>query len=146
VDIRVIREQHPDSQRTATFEDDGTSAWLFLSEPKGLKLVADAWVYNRVPAPTRDQVKSFRSGPPPAAEGYAGPDALCEEPTKFDWRFQWSMDGHSVAILQDGIPVAAIIDAQRPGMSRSLIQNGPWGIVWDDSRLRSVLEVVNRHL
>ncbi|MFC1759348.1 hypothetical protein ACFL2H_11385, partial [Planctomycetota bacterium] len=47
-----IDAQHPLSRRFAIFEDSGTSAWLYLTEPDTEKPSADAWVYNRIPAPS----------------------------------------------------------------------------------------------
>ena len=46
-----LGERHQLSGRTGTFEDDGTSAWLYLSAPGTTAVVADAWAYNRVPPP-----------------------------------------------------------------------------------------------
>jgi hypothetical protein len=77
-----LRERHPNSGRTATFEDDGTLAWLYLSGPGTTAPIADAWVCNRVSPPAASEVGSYRPGPPPAAEGYAGRDALCAIPVK----------------------------------------------------------------
>src|SRR5580700_6818277 len=96
-----LTERHPVSQRLATFDDDGTSAWLYLSGVGEDRPEADAWVYNRVPAPERDQLEQYRGGPPPAARGYVGNDALCEEPQQFTWSLQWSTDGHAVAVMRD---------------------------------------------
>ncbi len=124
--------KHSLSQRFAVFEDDGTSAWLYLTEPDSRKPVADAWVYNRVPAPPTKEIQSYRGGPPPAAIGYASDSALCPTPADHEWSFIWSTDGESVAIAKDGVPVACIVAAQKPGYSRELIKSGPWGNTWLD--------------
>src|SRR5262249_31117335 len=119
-----------------TFEDDGTSAWLYLSAPDTPRVVADAWAYNRVPPPPASRVASYRPGPPPAAEGYAGPGALCAEPSAHAWSLLWSADGESVALLRDGVALALIALARRPGYSRLLTRSGPWGHVWDERLFR----------
>jgi hypothetical protein len=134
-----LGEQHPVSRRRGTFEDDGTSAWLYLSEPRTHRVVADAWAYNRVPPPPVSQVESYRPSPPPAAEGYAGPEALCLDPTAFGWGLRWSADGESVAVLRDGVAMALIARAGRPGYSRLLAKTGPWGAVWDEQVFREVM-------
>ena len=48
----------------ATFEDDGTSGWLYLSASGTSAPIADAWVYNRVPPPAVSKVGWYRPGPP----------------------------------------------------------------------------------
>jgi len=135
-----LGEEHPKSGRTATFEDDGTSAWLYLSERKSPQIAADAWVFNRIPAPKSADIEKYRGGPPPAAKEYAGPRALCANPADHDWQFLWSADGESVAILQDGIALAMIAKGKGPGFSRHLKKSGPWGRPWDEVRYQRVIE------
>jgi hypothetical protein len=134
-----LGEQHPVSGRRGTLEDDGTSAWLYLSAPDAPRVVADAWVFNRVPPPPASGVASYRPGPPPAAEGYAGPGALCADPSAHGWSLLWSADGESVAVLRDGAALALIARAGRPGYSRLLAKCGPWGRVWDEALFRQVM-------
>ena len=62
-----LDEMHPISRRFAVFEDDGNSAWLYLTEPNTRRPVADALVYNRIAPPRCEEVESFRPSPPPAA-------------------------------------------------------------------------------
>ncbi len=139
-DSLFLREQHPDSGHTATFEDNGTSAWLYLSEPSSAEIIADAWAFNRVKAPRMSEIKTYRGGPPPAAEGYADPQALCKDPFKYEWRLQWSDDGESCAVLMDGKAIAMIVNGQRPGYSQHLSQSGPWGEPWNEVLYRSLMD------
>jgi hypothetical protein len=132
-----LEHKHPASRRLAVLEDDGTSAWLYMTEPDSRKPVADAWIYNRVAAPPADAIKSYRGGPPPAAQGYASEAALCEEPLSHEWSFVWSPDGESVAVVKDGQPVACIIGGQKGGYSRELVKDGPWGHPWSEMLFRS---------
>ncbi|QEL13939.1 hypothetical protein [Limnoglobus roseus] len=138
-ELLFLGEQHPVSGRRGTFEDDGNSAWLYLTEARTDRVIADAWVYNRVPPPSLSQVASYRPAPPPAAEGYASADALCAEPTAYEWSLQWSADGESVAVLRDGVALGLIARGGRPGFSRLLVKAGPWGQPWDEERFRSVM-------
>jgi hypothetical protein len=138
MDRLFLGEKHPVSGRRGTFEDDGTSAWLYLSEPDSPRVIADAWVFNRVAPPPVSRVASYRPGPPPAAEGYAGPGALCAVPAAHEWSLLWSADGESVAVLRDGVALALIARAGRPGYSRLLAKSGPWGLVWDEELFREV--------
>lgn len=127
-----LESQHPVSRRFAVLEDDSSSVWLYLMEQETRRPVADAWVYNRIPAPPTNAISSYRGGPPPAAIGYASDAALCESPADHEWAFVWSGDGESVAIARDGIAVAAILAGQKHGYSRELIKNGPWGSTWSE--------------
>jgi hypothetical protein len=124
-DNLFLQDKHPVSGRLAVLEDDGTSAWLYLSEPASRKPAADAWVYNRVAAPPATVVKSYRDGPPPAAQGYASETALCDDPTAHEWSFVWSPDSKAVAVAKDDEPVAFIVVGQKGGYSRELVKDGP---------------------
>jgi hypothetical protein len=134
-----LGEQHPASGRRGTFEDDGTSAWLYLSEADSPRVIADAWVYNRVPPPPVSRVRSYRPQPPPAAQGYAGPEALCADPQSHLWALLWSEDRESVAVLRDGFALALIARAGRRDYCRLLAKSGPWGLVWDEELFREIM-------
>src|SRR5579859_412154 len=125
-DDLFLENQHPRSRRLAVLVDDGTSAWLYLTEPDSRRPAGDAWVYNRIAAPPVDAIKAYRGGPPPAAQGYASDRALCDDPSAHEWSFRWSYDGEAVAILNDGQPVAFIVLGQKGGYSRELVKDGPW--------------------
>jgi hypothetical protein len=139
MDELFLGEQHPLSGRQATFADDGISAWLYFSEPNTGRVVADAWAYNRGAPPPVSQLGSYRPAPPPAAEGYAGPGALCADPSVHSWALLWSVDGESVAVLRDGLALAFIARAGRSGYCRFLAHSGPWGLVWDEALFREVM-------
>jgi hypothetical protein len=133
-----IDSQNSVSHRFAIFEDDGTSAWLYLTEPNAQEPCGDAWVYNRIAAPATKDISSYRGGPPPAATGYASDAALCESPQTHQWSIQWANDGESVALTKDGVPVACIVNEPKASYSRELIKDGPWGHVWSDSEFDRV--------
>jgi hypothetical protein len=132
-----LEDEHPGSRRLAVLEDDSTSVWLYLTEPKSRKPAADAWVYNRIAAPPAEAIASYRGGPPPAAQGYAGEAALCNDPTDHEWSFLWSSDGEAVAVAKDGEPVAFIVIGEPGGYSRELVKDGPWDHPWSDTLFRS---------
>ena len=132
-----LEQEHRESGHFAVLEDDGTSAWLYISEVDSRKPLGDAWVYNRIIAPPAEAIKSNRGGPPPAVRGYAAKDAMCEDPFSHLWSFVWSPDGESVAVTKDGEPVAFIIGGQKGGYSRELVKEGPWGHPWSENLYRS---------
>jgi hypothetical protein len=139
MDAPFLSERHAVSGRCGTFEDDANSAWLYLSEPDTTRITADAWVYNRVSPPSRSHVSSYSPGPPPAAEGFAGPGAFCADPSAHRWSLRWSADGESLAVLRDGVALGLIARAGRPGYSRLLARSGPWGLVWDEGLFHAVM-------
>ena len=136
-DNLFLEAEHPASRRFAVLEDDGKSAWLYLTESNSRKPAADAWVYNRIAAPPTEAIKSYRGGPPPAAQGYASETALCDDPAAHEWSFVWSSDGEAVAVVKDGEPVAFVVLGQKGGYSRALTKDGPWGHPWSDELFRS---------
>lgn len=132
-DTLFLDSQHPSSERFAVFEDDGTSAWLYLTECGTRKPIADTWVHNRIPAPAASEIKNYRGGPPPAANEYIHDGSLCETPSNSDWQFLWATDGNSVALSKDGQPVAFANTESKSGWSTNLIKSGPWGCIWDSA-------------
>jgi hypothetical protein len=77
-----LDSQHSTSRRFAVLEDNGTSAWLYLTEPDSRTPVADAWVYNRIPAPSTKKILSYRGGPAPAAIGYTSDGGIVRNSQK----------------------------------------------------------------
>jgi hypothetical protein len=133
-DHPFLSEQHPVSRRWAFFEDDGQSAWLYLTEPDRTDIAGDCWIYNRIPAPDASEIAAFRPGPPPAACGFAGPEALVHDPEVSRIRLQWAEDGGAVALLVDGKPMGFLAAGESRGTSRNLARTGPWGNTWDQAR------------
>ncbi|MFN3150852.1 hypothetical protein [Bremerella sp.] len=139
-DTHMLESLNEESHRVAVFEDDGTSAWLYLSAPNDRKPVADVWVHNRIEAPPSSEIKSYRGGPPPAAAGYTEDSSICLDPTNHCWSFAWDPKGEAVALYCDGHPVAMLVASDRRGWSRNLRRDGPWGNVWSDSRYFSCIQ------
>jgi hypothetical protein len=129
-----LSEQHPSSRRHAIFEDDGTSAWLYLTAPDEPRPVADVFVYNRQ-APTDRVDESERSRPPPIVKQFAAPGAVVDASRRSVWRFKWSADGNSVALVRDGVVVALIPSGRRRGYSSAVIAECPWGAPLRDEHL-----------
>ena len=102
-----LSDQNAQSLRHAVVEDDGDVAYLYLTAPQSTTIAASAWIYNRASSPLT---------PPPLTR---------------DWALLWSHDGHSVAILADGLPMACIVNATNPGYSRGLTAPTSLGTTWD---------------
>ena len=130
------------SGRVAVFEDDGVSAWLYLSGANDRKPIADVWVHNRIKAPPTTEIANYHGGPPSAASGFADDSTICHDPDAHNWTYTWHDDGDAVVIHRDGIPVAMLIASERRGWSRNLRRDGPWGNVWSEDRYNTVAQNV----
>jgi hypothetical protein len=128
-----ISETHKISRRLSVFDDDGTCAYLYIYRPDSdEEIVADVFVYNRIPAPSFKEAKAVIPDQPPAPIGHASKTALCKIPGDHNWTLLWSQNGHSVALCKDGYPLAFIRSAKKPGYSRGLKKIGHWGKVWSE--------------
>lgn len=130
---RLLSDKHLLSQRTAVFEDDGTSAWLYLTAPRGNKPVADCWVYNRIPPPDPASIRSYQGGPPPACQGYADLEGTVGPEYFAMVKFVWASDGNAVSVWVGDQALGFIAGASLQGYSRFLLRDGPWGNVWDQA-------------
>jgi hypothetical protein len=133
-------ERHPISGRWSVFEDDGVSAWLYLTERDHPTPVADCWIYNRIPAPPETELGNYRGKPPPACIGYAGPNAQYTSTQSPDVRFVWSTSGEAVAVSIDGSILGLIVLGVhgRCSFSRNLLKKGGWGNPWDEQVYQEV--------
>lgn len=129
----IRSEQHPGSRRWAALEDDGLSAWLYLTEPDVPKPVADCWIYNRVRPIEPAQVEEFRGSAPPVARGVAAEECVLSAPDEAAVRFVWSTDGRSVGLLIGDVPFGFIVGPGNRGHSKYLICESPWGKPWDQA-------------
>jgi hypothetical protein len=120
------------SRRTAVVADEGDSIWMYLTEPDGATIVADCWLFNRIPAPTDLELEArapayrARSEPPPATADVTTPDAFHAGPLA-DLRIVWSADGDSVAAWVDHQLVGFIAGAGPRGYSVHLTAECDWG-------------------
>jgi hypothetical protein len=124
------------SRRLAVFEDDGASAWLYLTATDTRKPIADVWVHNRRSAIPRSKINAYRGDPPPAAIGFADDSAICHASNDCKWTLDWYLNDEFVILYRDGTPVAMLAVCERRGWSRNLLQDGPWGNVWSDELYR----------
>ena len=138
----ILGEWNQLSGRHAIFCDEGDSAWFYLTEPgpngPGCpRVVASVFVCNLVSLPPKlTEVRAWAPGPPPAAEGFAGPDAYLPGLAADEWAVRWSHDGHSGALTHAGRPVAMIVGPEHDLFSRNLVKAGGWGRPWSRAVFR----------
>ena len=115
------------SKRTAIFEDNGISGWLYLTCPNDNKIIRDCWIYNRISAPDFFEISKYKNGPPPASVEYAGENSCMQDPFEEGFHFKWSPDGNAVALLFENTPLGYITLKNEKGYSKNLVKPGPWG-------------------
>ena len=118
------------SGRHAILEDDGFAVLLYLTAPTDTKPAADCFVYSVVP-PTEELVTPQGTGGPPILlRRFASAVALQPDVPANSHRFEFSPDGHSVAVFIRGEPWAFIARDEPRGYSKSISAAGPFGQPW----------------
>jgi hypothetical protein len=123
--------EHPLSLRWAVFEDDGVSGWLYLTEPRQMRPVADCWIYNRIEDIAASAFSITPGSPPPACTEFIIPGAQYARRDSPEVAFEWTLDGEGVAVRINGTPVGFIAPGTAKGYSRFLAMESPWGKPWD---------------
>lgn len=127
-----VSEENPVSHRWAVFDEDENAGWLYLTEVQSTKPIADCWIYNLIPAPKNSEIERFKPNPPPAPIEFVKDGYLQENLTESSFKFIWSKDGHSVAILINNVPTGYIILGEKRGYSKNLLKDCPWGNVFNE--------------
>jgi hypothetical protein len=131
----VVCSYSEDSHRDAILADDGRTGILYLHGPTDApehtgQVEASCFAFNRVEPIEPSDVRRYRPGPPPIAQGYASNVAVCRWPMADAWELLWSLDGEAVVLVRNGEPWAIASLAQRTGLSRAIETPGPWGHPW----------------
>ena len=121
----LIDNTNSKSGRTATVEESDTCAWMYLSKPNSTEIEKDVWLYNRIPAPSRDEIPNYRGEAPPAAKDFIFEPGTMGSPKEENFEFRWSDDGESVAIWLFAELHAFILPDSKHGYSRLLKMDCP---------------------
>lgn len=128
------------SGRHAILEDDGFAVLLYLTAPTDTKPAADCFVYSVVP-PTEELVTPHgKSGPPILLRRFASEVALQPDVPANAHRFEFSPDGHSVAVLVRGEPWAFIARDEPRGYSKSISAVGAFGQPWSQQLFNALFK------
>lgn len=128
------------SGRQTTMEDDGYSAWLYLTSQDKHEVVADCFVYSRVELPELRVVPLGKSGPPLLLRQFATSCAVQQSVSEDSLRIEFSSDGHSAVVLLRDEPWTFVISNQKHGYSKSLSKAGPFGHPWDEQLFREYFQ------
>src|SRR2546426_600425 len=133
-------ERHPVSGRCAVVEDDGDSAWLLLTNPDGVTIAADCWLYNRRHVTQAELGRWPRDRPPPALDDLIDPGALRTAPLHDHVTFLWDRHGESVAARLEDEVLGFIAAGERRGHSKYLRRASDWGAPFDTGIFRRLFE------
>ena len=130
-----ITDNNPITKRWAILEDNGNSAWLYLTKSGTQQPEKDAFVYSPIqPAESFDVEEIKEKGTPPILPKELATDSsvILNAKSK-EFSFNWSKDGESVSVLYKGKPISMIVKGTERGYSTSLSKNGFFGLPWDQS-------------
>jgi hypothetical protein len=126
-----LQDRHPRSHRYAILEDNGTTLWLYLTEPDDPTVVAQTWIFNHEQPIQSQEWPLFQASRPMfPPEELPAVELIFDRPEVHTWSFDWSSDGEAVAVFCDARPIAMAQSARRIGFSRTVIRAGPWGVPW----------------
>ena len=129
-----ISDVHPLSNRWAILDDNGNSAWLYLSAPGVQQPEKDAFAYSPVEPVAELNIDAIRQGIPPIlTRELASSDAVIRSMDTAQVNFVWAADGESVAIAYQGRLLAMIVSGSERGYSAALAKDGEFGQPWDES-------------
>lgn len=136
-----VEDCHPTSARCAILEDNGSSAWLYLTPAGGEGIEKDAFAYSPIlPHQELDRAAIEAGNPPILTRRYASENAIIESPDENSFQFVWSSDGESVALLYKGDPIAMVVSGYEKGFSVALVSKSGFGQAWDQSVYEVVFE------
>jgi hypothetical protein len=125
----LLSKQHVGNLRWAVVDDDGTCAWLYITEPDSEKPVSDCFLYNRIPV-IEDEIVNYyvsRGIQPPISKKFASQSALIKNIDEGQVQINWSNDGSLVTVNIFGNKWATIFIGEKLGSSRGIENEGPFG-------------------
>ncbi|MEM7344495.1 MAG: hypothetical protein AAF485_09635 [Chloroflexota bacterium] len=134
-----LENKSPLSQRFVILEDNGTSAWLYLTPASGIGIEKDVLVYSPIEPLDQLNKEDIQAGNPPILiKSAASEAAVIPETNADDFYVVWSQDGESVAVIYKNAPIAMIISTEKYGYSKSLSKASFFGNPWDEARYQSI--------
>ncbi len=128
-----ISDYNPSSKRYAILEDNGYSAWLYLTKTGTQKPEKDAFVYSPVQPIEKLNIEEIKQKgtPPILTKDLATKSAVIIDAKSNDFKFVWAVDGESVSVLYRGLPMAMIVKETERGYSTSINKKGFFSLPWD---------------
>lgn len=130
-----ITDNNPVSRRWAILEDNGNSAWLYLTKSGTQKPEKDAFVYSPIQPIDKINIEDIKQDgtPPIITNELATNSSVIINAKSKDFKFIWSNDGESVSVLYKGKPISMITKESKQGYSTSLKKESFFGLPWNQS-------------
>ena len=143
----LLEETSPCCPITATVEQDNRVAYLYLWEPEGSSFgVKSCWIRNLGDVPHKVESKSLEKGIPPMMplDDCLHPSGL-EPLNKNHLSIVWLEEGDSVALLENGAPLAIIPSWSGNGgfYGYSKESKGQGAFAWELSPTNEIFERIN---
>ncbi len=135
-DKGIFRDsKHPVSKRFSILNEENGTVWLYLTsadQPNPEKAVA---VFARSSLATTEEFHAYaeKGESPPLAKDYASKEAILSAAKSREFRFKWTADGQSVALVRNNSPIAMILAEAEHGFSKAVAKSGPYGDPWDQA-------------
>lgn len=120
---RTLTETHHGSNRTAVYEDDGRTGWLYLTGVDGETAERECLVYSLA-----EKSDGHACGGSCGCGAQKDKNPLHER----EAGFLWSPDGEAVALLFGGIPSAMIDASGAASYALAAGEGCPWALPWND--------------
>src|SRR5262245_33655393 len=117
-----------ESGRTVIVAIEGDSVWAYLTQSGSLRIERDCWLFNTPTAAKDPDLEQYRAAnlPPPTPATMVSEAGVLADPQTGRWDVRWSPTGDAAAIVVDGIDVGVLAVSEPRGMSRHLLEAGPW--------------------
>lgn len=127
-----ISDNNPSTKRWAILEDNGNSAWLYLTKPGTQQPEKDAFVYSPIQPRAELNKNEIQNGEPPIlTKELATKSSVILKAKSTEFSIKWSDDGESVAVIYLGKPISMIVKESKRGYSTSLSKESAFGKPWD---------------
>lgn len=129
-----LEGKHAQSRRYAVVEEAGGTVYLYLTTPGEPRPERDIVVFATTSLVTeKEAVAKAQAGePPPLAKEHASDQAILTGVTEGQLSLLWSKDGHAVAVVRAGKPLAMALISKKRGYSKALRRSGFFGEPWDE--------------
>lgn len=125
----------PDSKRMVIFEDNGTSAWLYLASAANYDVEKDAFVYSPLEPRAELNREGINQGEPPILiSEYASDTAVIQIEDENELSILWSENGRNVAVFHNEEVIAAIYEDEKRGYSKALSKKSGFGKPWSEEK------------
>lgn len=136
-----LEQKNEVSGRFAVVEENGTSAWLYLTPTNGEGIERDAFVFSPIEPAEKLNIDEIKNGDTPIlTKSVASEEAVIPNVGESDLSFKWSKDGHSVAILYKNRPLAFIKSKEKSSYSKALSKESFFGKPWDQNVYHETFE------